>query len=55
MGETIEMINKHSKEMPFWSDVGQHQMFAVTEIHITKSNVTSGGLGTMGFVLPACN
>jgi acetolactate synthase-1/2/3 large subunit len=56
MGETIEMINKHSKgDAIMVSDVGQHQMFACryAKFNLTKSNVTSGGLGTMGFALPA--
>ncbi|MBG6061956.1 acetolactate synthase-1/2/3 large subunit [Flavobacterium sp. CG_9.1] len=56
MGETIEMINKHSKgDAIMVSDVGQHQMFACryAKFNSTKSNVTSGGLGTMGFALPA--
>lgn len=56
MGETIEMINKHSKgDAIIVSDVGQHQMFACryAKFNSTKSNITSGGLGTMGFALPA--
>jgi acetolactate synthase-1/2/3 large subunit len=56
MGETIEMINKHSKgDAILVSDVGQHQMFTCryAKFNSTKSNVTSGGLGTMGFALPA--
>ena len=56
MGETIEMINKHSKgDAIVVSDVGQHQMFACryAKFNTTKSNITSGGLGTMGFALPA--
>ena len=56
MGETMEMINKHSKgDAIIVSDVGQHQMFACryAKFNQTKSNITSGGLGTMGFALPA--
>ncbi|MCG9792946.1 biosynthetic-type acetolactate synthase large subunit [Flavobacterium algicola] len=56
MGETIEMINKHSHaDAIMVSDVGQHQMFTCrySKFNQTKSNVTSGGLGTMGFALPA--
>ncbi|WP_432221520.1 biosynthetic-type acetolactate synthase large subunit [Flavobacterium sp. TMP13] len=56
MGEAVEMINKHSKgDAIIVSDVGQHQMFACryAKFNSTKSNITSGGLGTMGFALPA--
>lgn len=56
MGETIEMINKHSNNDAIMvSDVGQHQMFTCrySKFKQSKSNVTSGGLGTMGFALPA--
>jgi acetolactate synthase-1/2/3 large subunit len=56
MGETIEMINKHSNgDAIMVSDVGQHQMFTCrySKFNTTKSNITSGGLGTMGFALPA--
>src|SRR5947199_8115519 len=37
------------------TDVGQHQMVACryAKFNQSKSNVTSGGLGTMGFALPA--
>ena len=37
------------------TDVGQHQMVACryAKFNESKSNVTSGGLGTMGFALPA--
>ena len=37
------------------TDVGQHQMVASRyfKFTTTKSNITSGGLGTMGFALPA--
>ncbi|CAL2084269.1 acetolactate synthase/acetohydroxybutanoate synthase, catalytic subunit [Tenacibaculum sp. 190524A02b] len=56
MGEVIKEINKASGgDAVIVSDVGQHQMFACryAEFNKTKSNVTSGGLGTMGFALPA--
>ena len=56
MGESIEMINKYSKnDAIIVTDVGQHQMAACryAKFSQTKSNVTSGGLGTMGFALPA--
>jgi acetolactate synthase-1/2/3 large subunit len=37
------------------TDVGQHQMWAAKFFEFTKKNshITSGGLGTMGFALPA--
>lgn len=56
MGETIEMINRFSKgNAVIVTDVGQHQMVACryAKFNQSKSNVTSGGLGTMGFALPA--
>ncbi|MBC5838732.1 biosynthetic-type acetolactate synthase large subunit [Flavobacterium muglaense] len=56
MGETIEMINKHSKgDAIIVPDVGQHQMFACryAKFNKSKSIINSGGLGTMGFALPA--
>ncbi|MCX2680837.1 biosynthetic-type acetolactate synthase large subunit [Galbibacter sp. EGI 63066] len=56
MGEVIEEINNASKqEAVIVSDVGQHQMIACryAKFNTTKSNITSGGLGTMGFALPA--
>ncbi|WP_452226697.1 biosynthetic-type acetolactate synthase large subunit [Lacinutrix cladophorae] len=56
MGEVLNQINIQSKgEAAIVSDVGQHQMIACryAEFNQTKSNITSGGLGTMGFGLPA--
>ncbi|MCF6180651.1 biosynthetic-type acetolactate synthase large subunit [Lutibacter sp.] len=56
MGEVINKINKETKgDAIIVSDVGQHQMFACryADFIKTRSNVTSGGLGTMGFALPA--
>jgi len=56
MGEVLEGINKVSKgDAVIVSDVGQHQMIACryAKFNHSKSNVTSGGLGTMGFALPA--
>ena len=56
MGEAIVAINKHSgSDAVIVTDVGQHQMVACryAEFIRSKSNVTSGGLGTMGFALPA--
>ena len=56
MGEVINQINKETKgNAAIVSDVGQHQMIACryANFNISKSNITSGGLGTMGFALPA--
>ena len=56
MGEVIQNVNKHSKgEAIIVTDVGQHQMVACRYANFkqTKSNITSGGLGTMGFGVPA--
>ena len=56
MGEVIKEINIQSKgAAAIVTDVGQHQMIACryAEFSQTKSNITSGGLGTMGFGLPA--
>ena len=56
MGEVLKEINTQTKgQAAIVSDVGQHQMVACryAEFNQTKSNITSGGLGTMGFGLPA--
>ena len=56
MGEVIKTINANSGgEAIIVTDVGQHQMIACryAEFSQSKSNITSGGLGTMGFALPA--
>lgn len=56
MGEVIKQINEVSEGKAIVvTDVGQHQMIAsrYAEFNQTKSNITSGGLGTMGFALPA--
>ncbi|WP_158978119.1 biosynthetic-type acetolactate synthase large subunit [Cellulophaga sp. L1A9] len=56
MGEVIEEINIASNNSAIIvTDVGQHQMIACryAKFNQSKSNVTSGGLGTMGFALPA--
>ena len=56
MGEVLKEINTQSKgKAAIVSDVGQHQMIACryAEFNQSKSNITSGGLGTMGFALPA--
>lgn len=56
MAEVIDEINTCSKgDAVIVSDVGQHQMVACrySKFNKTRSNITSGGLGTMGFALPA--
>jgi acetolactate synthase-1/2/3 large subunit len=56
MGEAIRILNEKSgNKAIIVTDVGQHQMVACRYAGFsqTKSNVTSGGLGTMGFALPA--
>jgi acetolactate synthase I/II/III large subunit len=56
MGEVIEEINLATKNKAvIVTDVGQHQMIACryAKFEDSKSNITSGGLGTMGFALPA--
>ncbi|MBT8384972.1 MAG: biosynthetic-type acetolactate synthase large subunit [Bacteroidia bacterium] len=56
MGEVLAGINKETGgDAVIVSDVGQHQMFACryADFIKTRSSVTSGGLGTMGFALPA--
>src|SRR5680860_1297296 len=56
MGEVIRITaDKTNHEAILVSDVGQHQMVASRYFKFkkSKSNVTSGGLGTMGFALPA--
>jgi len=56
MAETMIALNKATKgEAVIVSDVGQHQMVAsrYSKFKNWRSKVTSGGLGTMGFALPA--
>lgn len=56
MGEVIARINEITNgELIVVTDVGQHQMIACryAAFNQTKSMITSGGLGTMGFCLPA--
>jgi len=55
MGEVINLLNELTKgEAVIVTDVGQHQMVACryAKYNHSKSNITSGGLGTMGFALP---
>jgi len=56
MAESIKAINKYTKgDAIIVTDVGQHQMVTCRYANFikSKSNITSGGLGTMGFALPA--
>lgn len=56
MGEVIKHLNELTNgDAVIVTDVGQHQMVACryAKFNNTRSNVTSGGLGTMGFALPA--
>jgi acetolactate synthase-1/2/3 large subunit len=56
MGEVIDAINELTKgDAVIVTDVGQHQMVACryAKMNFSKSNITSGGLGTMGYALPA--
>ncbi|MBM3444044.1 MAG: biosynthetic-type acetolactate synthase large subunit [Bacteroidetes bacterium] len=56
MGEVIHQLNLLTGgDAIIVTDVGQHQMVACRYAKFTesKSNITSGGLGTMGFALPA--
>lgn len=56
MGEVVRVLNELTNgDAVIVTDVGQHQMVACryAKYNQSKSNVTSGGLGTMGFGLPA--
>jgi acetolactate synthase-1/2/3 large subunit len=56
MAEVIRNINEITEGNAIMvTDVGQHQMVACryTKFNESRSNITSGGLGTMGFGLPA--
>src|SRR6185295_3222338 len=56
MGEVINGLNELTGgNAIIVTDVGQHQMVTCryAKYNQTKSNITSGGLGTMGFALPA--
>lgn len=56
MGEVINLLNQLTGgDAVIVTDVGQHQMVACryAKFNHTRSNITSGGLGTMGFALPA--
>ena len=56
MGEVVKVLNELTNgDAVIVTDVGQHQMVTCryAKFNQSKSNVTSGGLGTMGFGLPA--
>ncbi|WP_161888089.1 biosynthetic-type acetolactate synthase large subunit [Pontibacter russatus] len=56
MGEVMQQLNELTNgDAIIVSDVGQNQMVACryAKLNHTRSNITSGGLGTMGFALPA--
>ena len=56
MAEVIKEINNSTNgDAIIVTDVGQHQMVTCryAKFNKSKSNITSGGLGTMGFALPA--
>ena len=56
MGEVIKILNELTNgDAIIVTDVGQHQMVTCryAKFNETKSNITSGGAGTMGFALPA--
>ena len=56
MGEVIRIVNENTLgNAVMVTDVGQHQMVTCryAKFNQSRSNVTSGGLGTMGFGLPA--
>lgn len=56
MGEVIRCLNEMTKgKAVIVTDVGQHQMITCrySNFQHPRTNVTSGGLGTMGFCLPA--
>jgi acetolactate synthase-1/2/3 large subunit len=56
MTEVLTLLNNQTKgDAIIVSDVGQHQMITsrYAKFNQSKSKITSGGLGTMGFALPA--
>ncbi len=56
MGEVIDVLNDLTGGNAILvTDVGQHQMVTCryAKFKKTRSNITSGGLGTMGYSLPA--
>lgn len=56
MGEVIHAVSEATRrEAILVTDVGQNQMFSARyfKFNLERSLITSGGLGTMGFCLPA--
>jgi acetolactate synthase-1/2/3 large subunit len=52
--ETINLVGKNNSDAFFTTDVGQHQMWSAQLINCQpKKWISSSGLGTMGFGLPA--
>lgn len=55
MGEVVDAVSNEFDDAILVTDVGQQQMFASRYFRFKQSRsiITSGGLGTMGFGLPA--
>src|SRR6266516_5398577 len=53
--QVIDGIQRAARDATIVADVGQHQMFAAQHYIFDRPNtfITSGGLGTMGYSLPA--
>ncbi|MFH5776870.1 acetolactate synthase 3 large subunit [Paracoccus sp. NGMCC 1.201697] len=53
--ERLQALTAHRKDRYITTEVGQHQMWAAQFLHFEDPNrwMTSGGLGTMGYGLPA--
>ena len=55
MGEVVDAVSQQFDDAIIVTDVGQQQMFASRYFRFKRSRsiITSGGLGTMGYGLPA--
>ena len=53
--ERLQALTAHRRDRYITTEVGQHQMWAAQFLHFEDPNrwMTSGGLGTMGYGLPA--